>query len=249
MNSYPDRNCLTYWFARIEEAGLPVPKTRVVRIPTDSIYVDLMRPIDGRPFQGPALAWLEVLKLAVAEIGVPCFLRTGQTSGKHEWEKTCHVPTVESVPAHVLSLIDFSEAACIPGLDWRVWAVRELLPTKPLAIIYRAMPLCREYRCFVDGGELLCSHPYWPWEPVVREFWGDSESIDIDSIYHAATTVTDRERQEIEELAKRAGAACGGRWSVDILDTERGWYVTDMAVMEESWHWPGCLNAPENGGV
>ena len=32
----------------------------------------------------------------------------------------------------------------------------------------------------------------------------------------------------------------GGHWSVDILETERGWYVTDMALAPRSWHWPHC---------
>jgi hypothetical protein len=29
---------------------------------------------------------------------------------------------------------------------------------------------------------------------------------------------------------------------VDILETKRGWFVTDMAEAGKSWHWPGCKN-------
>ncbi len=31
-----------------------------------------------------------------------------------------------------------------------------------------------------------------------------------------------------------------GAWSVDLLPTERGWFITDMAIMERSFHWPDC---------
>jgi len=41
-------------------------------------------------------------------------------------------------------------------------------------------------------------------------------------------------------LATQAGKAVGGAWSVDILETERGWYVTDMAEAHKSSHWEGC---------
>lgn len=30
--------------------------------------------------------------------------------------------------------------------------------------------------------------------------------------------------------------------SVDILDTEKGWFVTDMAEADKSFHWEGCPN-------
>jgi hypothetical protein len=48
--------------------------------------------------------------------------------------------------------------------------------------------------------------------------------------------------QELDQIAIAAGAALGGAWSVDILETKRGWFVTDMAEAGKSWHWPGCKN-------
>jgi hypothetical protein len=45
---------------------------------------------------------------------------------------------------------------------------------------------------------------------------------------------------EPNTFAKAAGCAVGGAWSVDILETKRGWFVTDMAEAEKSFHWPEC---------
>ncbi len=215
-----------------------MPRTRIVRIPTDSVRKDLFKPFDGLTFEGPAETWLGVLSLAADEIGLPCFLRTGQTSNKHEWKNTCHLTDIGDLTAHVLSLIEFSEIADFMGLAWDVWAVRELLPTKPVATVYRGMPLCREFRCFVDGGELICKHPYWPLE-AIKSGLPEGEMIS-EYLQGKLNSAMSSEIDEITELAKRAGQACGGRWSVDVLDTEKGWFVTDMALMDQSWHWPGC---------
>ena len=47
---------------------------------------------------------------------------------------------------------------------------------------------------------------------------------------------------ELRNLASAAGKAVGGEWSVDILETRRGWYITDMAEAYKSWHWKDCPN-------
>ena len=51
---------------------------------------------------------------------------------------------------------------------------------------------------------------------------------------------------ELRNLASAAGKAVGGEWSVDILETRRGWYITDMAEAYKSWHWEGCPNGEKN---
>ena len=49
------------------------------------------------------------------------------------------------------------------------------------------------------------------------------------------------ERPQLETLVRCAGCAVGGgRWSVDVLETERGWFITDMAQAHVSHHWEGC---------
>lgn len=47
---------------------------------------------------------------------------------------------------------------------------------------------------------------------------------------------------ELSDLAMKAAAAAGGgAWSVDICQDVTGKYwITDMAVASDSWHWPGC---------
>jgi hypothetical protein len=47
--------------------------------------------------------------------------------------------------------------------------------------------------------------------------------------------------RKLTEYANSAGCAVGGAWSTDLLETRRGWMVTDMAEAHKSWHdWPDC---------
>jgi hypothetical protein len=238
------RNNLAFWFPRLLAAGLPVPRTEIVRMP-DDVAEASWAILDGEELN----AWIyDHLMPAVERIGLPAFLRTGHTAAKHEWSRTCALTDLERLRHHVGALIEYSACAGIFGLPWDAWAVREMLPTVPLATLpnYGDMPLCREWRCFVRGGDLVCRHPYWPAGPIAAGIsvedapWLEDAPRAAERL--AAELATEDGIGEVEALARRAGAAVGGEWSVDVLATERGWYVTDMAVARESWHWPGCPN-------
>lgn len=239
------RTCLSYWFPKIRQAGLPVPRTNILRV-CDQEARDLAGAvIDGEPLGSNGRAFVSKLELAAGEIGYPVFLRTGQTSAKHSWDRTCYVASREALAQHVFELIEFSECADLMGLDLRVWVVRELLPTRPVMVAYRGMPVCREFRLFVDGPEIQCCHPYWPLTALRdgRPRTLDGQPLDdeaVEDLGHGLWELDDEGCRIVWDLASRAGQACGGRWSVDVLETDRGWHVTDMAAAELSWHWPGC---------
>mgnify|MGYP001580519458 CR=1 FL=1 len=241
-------NCLSYWFPKIEAAGLPVPRTEILRT-----SVELIRLCDGESPAGFA-EFIGSLERAAEKVGYPCFLRTGQTSGKHRWKRTCFVPDAEALPSHVASIVEFSECCCLEGLPCDVWAVREMLPTEPAMVLprYGDMPLCREFRCFVRDGNVECVHGYWPTDAVLNGIGPVTEERRADILSLAVGLCDWRPPEQdarVRELASAAGRAIGGHWSVDVLDTKRGWMVTDMAVAEDSWHWPDCPSNPKKSAV
>lgn len=234
-----DLNCLSYWFPKLLSADLPVPRTEIVR--ADCQLLDLL---DGKMPAG-FLDFRDKLLTACDKIGWPCFLRTGLTSGKHRWRDTCYLETVDDIESHIAALVEFSAMADFIGLPCDVWAVRETLPTMPLFHAFRDMPICREFRCFVGAaGEVYCIHPYWPREALeegLRELFKNWPAD-----YNLLCTMYGQEEHMIRRLASAAGKAIGnGWWSVDVLYTEFGWYVTDCAVAAQSFHWPGCEKAKE----
>lgn len=230
-----DKTCMSYWFPKLFAAGLPVPTTHLLSMPQEA-FRDVFRVFDGERTVGDLEAFALQVKDVADRIGYPCFLRTGQTSGKHDWENTCHIPDAESIAQHIINIVEFSECVQMIGLDCSVWAVRELLPTLPLGVAPRFgnMPLCREFRFFVSGGEVGCWHPYWPLKAL------EQARADVSLYDQLAST----EGYELAlGLAQKTTLAIEGAWSVDVLETQRGWYVTDMAEAEKSFHWEGCDNA------
>jgi hypothetical protein len=236
-----DKTSLSYWFPMIEKAGLPVPKTEVLTMPLESQAIIWMA-FDGRGEgqAAPVEPFYDDLKATALRLGLPCFLRTCQTSAKHQWSRTCFIESVDCIRQHVFEIAKFSECADMMGLPWETWVVREFLPIIPHGLCPRCgnMPVNREFRFFVDGENVKCFHPYWPLEALSDGGWQSDAQVDI--AYANLCNLTIDEETEIRILASRAGAAVGGAWSVDILETEKGWYVTDMAEAHKSFHWEGC---------
>jgi hypothetical protein len=77
-------------------------------------------------------------------------------------------------------------------------------------------------------------------------FWRSASKV---GAYEAMSSLEGETEREVTDLANAAGRAVGGVWSIDLLETQRGWMVTDMAEAEKSWHeWPDCPNTFERGG-
>lgn len=235
-----NRNALSYWFPKIEAAGLPVPKTILVTMP-QLVMEGIYNAMNGEaaPTGSNPLAFFDEIAAAADQVGWPCFLRTDHTSHKHNWQKTCFLPDRDSIPDHVFEIAEFSEfVGFLIDLPWDCWAVREMLPTKPVGFcpLYGGMPICREFRVFVDDGVMRCWHGYWPEEALEQGGAVYDAEFDTGSFYSPDPQTL----EQVRNLAMRAGAAVGGSWSVDILETEDGWKVTDMAVAADSYHWEGC---------
>jgi len=236
-----NKTALSYWFPKIEAAGVPVPRTKLLKMPV-AAQEDVWALFDGKdgPDGGKAMKqFIAGVAAAAAEFGFPFFLRTDMTSGKHDWEHTCFVSSAASVLQCILNIVEFSECADMMGLPWDAWAVREFLPTMPLGVCprYGNMPVCREFRFFVDGGKVTCVHPYWPRHALEQ---GGADMSDAE--YGRLCECTVPEGIELCAMAEKAGRAVDGAWSVDILETRRGWFVTDMAEARKSFHWEGCQN-------
>jgi hypothetical protein len=236
-----DKTSMSYWFPLLDAADLPVPRTKCVSMPVELCRSILMILYGEKPEIDPRNhPFFGELRAAVEEVGTPCFLRTAMTSAKHSWDKSCFVPDVNCLVRHVYEIAEFSEIADICGLPYDSWFVRELLPSIKFGTCpdYGNMPVAREFRFFVENGKIRCFHPYWPLEPLRDGGWKGSDDDFI--------KLCDPGKDELalRDLALKVSASIPGAWSVDILETERGWYVTDMAEAHKSFHWEGCEASP-----
>jgi hypothetical protein len=240
-----DKTCLSYWFPLLRDAGLLVPRTEIIDAGEE--WHEMTGVLDGgdeksmKPFNKVVTA----IRQAAEKIGYPVFLRTGQGSGKHSWKDTCYLTDAALVPQHVFNLIEWSAMVDMMGLPYRYWCVREMLPTIPHGICprYGNMPVCKEFRFFAgstnDGlGYVKCAHPYWPHESLVQGGFDMPASL-----YDMLCYMTNQPL--LYAMARKSASVIGGEWSIDFLETERGWYLTDCAEAAKSFHWPGCDKAPK----
>ena len=233
-------NSALIWLPKIIEAGLPVPRTEIV-----PYCHDLVMPI----FDGKESAELDRLEGAVKDagekIGYPVFIRSDLTSAKHSGPKSYRANDAADVGRVIVATVEDNELKT--WLDPRggpqAILVREFLILPAPFTAFHGLPISREWRFFADLERIHCSHPYWPegpleGQPGLPENWRELlAELQQPSIQHKA----------LEGMAVQAAAACGGGvWSMDFAQDASGkWWLIDMAVAGDSWHWPGCPNSNE----
>jgi len=222
-------NDLRYWYPKVKDI-VKTPDTVIV----EADGIEFIHMLDGNPVKGWD-SFLHRMWEAVRQIGgTPCFLRTGHTSGKHQWKDTCYLTDMDCLPEHIYNLVEFSFIADFWGLPLDTWAVRKLLPTEPVfTAFYGDMPITRELRLFVKDGKIVHWQPYWPAaaikghckDPVWLERMPSIQSFSESELWDLS----------IQTIA--INKAVPGYWSVDWLHTKTGWYMIDMAIGDMSYKW------------
>jgi hypothetical protein len=181
---------------------------------------------------------IATIKWMGEKIGTPFFLRTGQTSNKHDWKESCFVEDIESLPLHIQNIFEHSLMANMEG-GWpiNIWAVREMIPTEPYFYAFSGnMPITKEMRIFFNKGKILCTHPYWPkdsFEGIAEKGWEEK--------YKNLIKFNDKEFEQIIASTSMIAQHFEGFWSIDWLrGKDNTWYATDMALGEDSYHYPAC---------
>jgi len=243
MNSDMDVNSIFYWWPLVKDLGIPMPKTTL--IPYDG---DLF--LDSHSDSPPEFTELVAqVKAACEEYGYPAFIRCGGLSAKHEWKNTCYLEGPSDIPGHIFNLMEAVLMVMGMRLDFDGIAVREFLHLENRFKAFGGeMPIAKEFRFFARNGEYECHHPYWPPSSI----WKPS----IDGWYEALKgmqTLTDEELGLLKGYSSKLaikldeGELGTGWWSLDFCKTVDGvWYLTDLAVGENSYHWSTCPHSPED---
>lgn len=228
-----DRNALSYWFPILLKAiDVPVPRTKIIK--TDVDFWPVFD--DGTPSE-KLKDFLADLQKEVSDFGLPLFMRTGHTSAKHSWKRSCYVESAEELGKNVFELLEYS-AMAMPCLPWDEWVLREFLDLDTrFTAFWGDMPINNERRYFIKDGEIICRHPYWP--PAAFEFAKTSTEKWQDIL----DKMNSEEAPELEELTMQVASVFDGAWSLDWAKTKDGdWYAIDMALAGMSYHWPECPN-------
>ena len=230
-----------FWYPAIKDI-VRTPRTFGPIIPEVNPLL-LLDPLSSleKEQQEPEAAGLKKLFDEVTEnaekMGFPCFLRSGQTSAKHEWKHSCYLKSADDVKTHIHAITDISGCADLPLLTF--W-VRELIPTKREFTAFNGMPITREFRLFVEKGTVTHIQPYWPQKAFEREDFIESgwqeKLLSMSQIHADELEYLVKKTQEIGLRLPQNG------WSVDWLSGEDGWFMIDMAHAAASFCWQPDFN-------
>lgn len=221
-------NCLSYWYPKLQGLGIPTPETEILTLTTEE-YLNLWRILDNEysPVLTKIKSWVEEIS---KKWDTPTFLRCGQTSAKHSWNRSCGMKEGD-ITSNIWTIAEF---AAIVGLVFNVWVLRKMLPVDPICCCagYNDMPVTEEWRLFVEGENITHAQPYWP-PSAVRDGKPDTEEWEDKlaeiSIFPYSSNIV--------ELTKKIGKHLGGFWSIDWLKSKDTFYCIDMARGNQSYRW------------
>lgn len=205
-------NSQLYWWPKVKDLDVPLPKTYIVSADGDR---------DGK------------LTHAANTLGYPLFLRTDYTSLKHSWKNSALVQSAQELWTHAQYLkLD----SAFQDLPLNAFVLRELLPLEVGFKAYSDMPVHKERRFFIKAHNVQCEHPYWPEEA----FAGQTIESCREKLA-ALNNLSDADLNQLELSAAKVADAIEGYWSVDFAKSTDGqWYLLDMAMGEDSYHWKDC---------
>ncbi|RJQ07565.1 MAG: hypothetical protein C4551_06570 [Bacillota bacterium] len=251
------RNSMIYWWPRVKNLGIPVPRTEIVRLRPVTIDALSIHRYTRQPGDEPIAAlcrWerahrrvcrvlsrLGNAAYSIARSGQPLFIRTDLSAAKHSYRETCYCDAVQYYPVHIYALAEAMDTADIMGLPWRAIVFREYIPLAArFTAFWGHLPIAPERRYFVRDGRVECRHPYWPAEALATRSNEARLPADWRDQLAEMNTETPEEVELLTGYAERVAAVLPGYWSVDFaLAADGRWILIDMATGDDSWH-PEC---------
>jgi len=234
---------LLVWYPHVKDL-IPSPKTVILPLTKDQVKHLFESTYEDDP--KPIKKDLEKAIIEKArEIGYPLFLRSDQSSCKHEWSETCYVKKEADLLQHVRNLIVFHrEADMFGGISLAALVFRKFLKLNSGFKAFKGMPVSKERRYFVRDGQVCCRHSYWPIDAIL--FYGRKPPDDWKQLLAAMNRESADEIEQLTAYALTFSAQNPGFWSVDFAQDEGGkWWLIDAARGEVSWHAKGCPNDPD----
>jgi hypothetical protein len=216
------------WFPKIADI-LPVPRTVILPITIEEAY-EIIGLLDDNDI--PDTLWQRIEE-AAAKIGYPLFLRSDHGSAKHDYSRSCHVVCEDDLKSHLACLFEWH---LMRDLWPQAIVFRELLDLNAPFKAFHGLPIAKERRYFVDGGKVICHHPYWP-QDAVEEYQENVLPTNWQDLLSTINAEDDGEIARLTRMAEAFAENIPGFYSVDFAQKSDGqWVMIDAARGELSYH-------------
>lgn len=225
---------MLYWYPRIRNLGIPQPKTRIYKLTKRELKIFYNE-------QFPSTL-MKNIKPIISEFSYPLFVRTDFASGKHGWEDTCFVENEEKLSRNIFGVVVENLIADLFGLPFEALVFREYIPLDAgFKAFYGNMPVAKERRYFIKDNQIQCHHPYWPKDSIRTP---DKE--DWERIIEEQNKEAENEIKLLSNYCLMVSNVLEGYWSIDFAyGQDKDWYLIDMALGDDSFHWLKCEFCPE----
>jgi hypothetical protein len=232
------KNDIVYWYPLIkklsDESKIKIPRTEILatKAPLEKVvWGQLVTDEDQKLID----EFFKDMAIKVSEVGLPCFIRTGQTSAKHYWKNSCYLDTLEQLERHIFNIVEFSHCASLFSIPHNAWAVREFLELNWRFKAFDDMPIGREFRFLIKDHEIIHIQPYWP-QMAIEKHIDESIYGDWRNLLRDMNLLNEKDKELLNKNISAVAAEIDGYWSVDFAQDRVGdWWCIDMAVGEDSF--------------
>jgi len=233
--THGEQNKMSYWFPKVEDLDIPMPKTVMVKVPFHGREAINYMEGEGNTPEG-WYGFVGELKDTAKEFGYPVFMRTGELSGKHSWKRTCYVENESCIVPNFMRLVEEAINADMIGFLVENIFMREYIEMdSKYTAFHGEMPVSPERRYFVQDGEVICHHEYWILDAIRNPSVENWEELSREM-----NTETPEEIELLTGYATEIGQRLESYWSVDFCRARTGeWYFIDAALGLASYH-PEC---------
>ena len=255
MNEYyndlkQDVHNVSYWFPKVADCGIKVPRTFVKEIPVELFgHLFINHPEEDIDC---IYNWVknELMPSIPDELRGLIFIKNGAFSNKFDFN-TCSIRCNALEIARSIAEINYASLMFDTGGNTEI-VIRERIPydENKTPTIYHGMPLRNEYRIFYDfdNRKALYATNYWDWDycydAISRNI---SDKIIYEYLYGPLQKHYEQRKDEVIKLIEdhMRDVDLSGIWSVDILEDEQhDFWLIDMALGYRSAYWN-----PEKAGV
>lgn len=246
-------NNFSYWFPKVENCGIAVPKSFFAKIPSLEAEPEFARRIwesfymeDYQNNIATIQEWLDrdvIPHLKELRLDGLVFVKNARFSNKFDANRSCILYGIEDLAQHV-ARINY-ESLCLGADGGEEIVIRQFIPydMQKTPCIYNGLPFRNEFRVFYDFDkqEPIFTVNYWDYDYVYPHLYHATDRI---IFKHERERMEDTYNAKKDEVQAMVGEAMknvtglSGQWSVDILLDEGGTYwLIDMAVAQRSAYW------------
>lgn len=243
MAEHTNRNYFGYWFPKVKDCGIKIPKTLIFKVPAEleTHFFSEEPDLDFRIVE----QWVDKnVKPAIknSELnGRLLFMKNGLFSNKFN-ASDCFT----SFHRMADSLMNINYAALcvgVGGCDELVIRERILHNFRQTPCIYGGLPLRPEFRVFYnfDTHKVLYVANYWQYDYVYDRLHDLTDKIVFERMYGRIENDFQKNEKKVISLvdkAMKSVSSLDGNWSIDVMMDEKGnfWFI-DMAIAEQSAYW------------